>query len=87
MEKIKEELKEIRKELAIAIFSEDMLYAKMMLNKLDTVIYNLESITKQRESKLPHNPPNRCKECGKFYKIPMHAPVGETSCECKKIID
>ena len=33
---------------------------------------------------IPHNPPNRCKTCGEFLSIPMHAPVNTKACECNK---
>ena len=41
-----EELKKIREELLKAIDNNDLLYAKMMINRLDTVIYNANKVNK-----------------------------------------
>lgn len=40
-EKIKSDLVDIRENLLIAINNADLIYAEMMINRLDTLIYNM----------------------------------------------
>ena len=46
-----EELKEIRKGLMLAIDNNDSLYAKSMVNRLDTIIYDIHKENKENNKK------------------------------------
>ena len=46
---MKQELKEIREELLIAIENKDLIYAKMIINRIDSLIYKLEKVKDDRE--------------------------------------
>ena len=43
----------------------------------------MQKSTEEMKDMKPHNPPNRCKKCKEFFRIPMHAPVNTKRCECK----
>lgn len=47
-----EELKEIRKGLMLAIDNSDSLYAKSMVNRLDTIIYDIHKENKENNKKI-----------------------------------
>jgi len=53
---MKEELKEIRNELMIGVENNDMLYIKMQINKIDTLIYNLKDCKRSKKSSIYNQP-------------------------------
>lgn len=46
-----DELKEIRKGLMLSIDNNDLLYAKSMVNRLDTIIYDIHKENKENKLK------------------------------------